>query len=134
MRMGPVELRMMRGWPPNKQKTVPAKAVPRKLSITPLEKTRTRKTKQMLSNKALAGFWIDLQCHSHCGDLVIVSSIPKQSSKGDGIGDAAQVDEEHSRNGLDMEAVIDIATIPRDLPFDVQPQSPSEPIKDRTHH
>lgn len=35
MRMGPVELRMMRGWPPKRQKTVPAKAVPRKLSITP---------------------------------------------------------------------------------------------------
>ena len=35
MRMGPVELRMMRGCPPNRQKTVPAKAVPRKLSITP---------------------------------------------------------------------------------------------------
>lgn len=81
----------------------------------------------------LTGFWIDLQYLSWCGNLVIVSSIPKQSSKGDGIGDAAQVDEEHSRNGLDMEAVIDIATIPRDLPFDVQPHSPTEPIKDRAH-
>lgn len=87
----------------------------------------------MLSKRVPAGFWIDSQCHSHYGDLVIVSSIPEQSSKGDGIGDAAQVDEEHSRNGLDMEAVIDIATIPRDLPFDVQPQSPSEPIKDQTY-
>lgn len=35
MRMGPVELRIMRGWPLNIQKTVPAKAVPKKLSITP---------------------------------------------------------------------------------------------------
>ena len=35
MRMGPVELRMMRGWPLKRQKTVPARAVPRKLSITP---------------------------------------------------------------------------------------------------
>lgn len=26
---------MMRGWPPNRQKTVPANAVPRKLSMTP---------------------------------------------------------------------------------------------------
>ena len=35
MRMGPVELRMMRGWPLKRQNTVPARAVPRKLSITP---------------------------------------------------------------------------------------------------
>lgn len=37
MRMGPVELRMMRGWPLKRQKTEPARAVPRKLSITPCE-------------------------------------------------------------------------------------------------
>lgn len=35
MRIGPVELRMMRGWPLNRQNTVPDNAVPRKLSITP---------------------------------------------------------------------------------------------------
>lgn len=35
MRMGPVELRMMRGCPLKRQKTDPASAVPRKLSITP---------------------------------------------------------------------------------------------------
>lgn len=40
MRMGPVELRMMRGCPPKTQNTVPAKAVPRKLSITPLGRRR----------------------------------------------------------------------------------------------
>lgn len=62
-------------------------------------------------------------------DLVIVGSIPQQSSEGDGIGDAAQVDEEHSRDGLDMEAVVDITTIPRDLPLDVQPQSTCKPVK-----
>lgn len=65
---------------------------------------------------------------SHFEDLVIVSRIPKQSSKGDGIGDAPQVDEQHGRDRLDMEAVIDIATIPRDFPFDVQPQSTCKPI------
>ena len=53
--------------------------------------------------------------------LVIVGSIAQQSSKGDGVGDAAQVDEEHSRDGLDMEAIVDITTIKRHLPFDVQP-------------
>lgn len=42
MRMGPVELRMMRGCPPKKQNTVPAKAVPRKLSITPLGMRREK--------------------------------------------------------------------------------------------
>lgn len=38
MRMGPVELRMMRGWPLKRQKTDPARAVPRKLSITPCKR------------------------------------------------------------------------------------------------
>lgn len=66
--------------------------------------------------------------------LVIISCIPKQSSKRDGIGDAAQVDEKHSRNGLNMEAVINITAIPRNLPFDVQPQSTANPIKDRIYH
>ena len=40
MRMGPVELRMMRGWPLKRQKTEPARAVPRKLSITPCQGTK----------------------------------------------------------------------------------------------
>lgn len=122
MRMGPVELRMMRGCPPNKQKTVPAKAVPRKLSITPFGKQRDV-VRQFL-DRFLDRFMM-LQLHE---DLVIVGSIPEESSKGDRIGDAAQVDEEHSRDGLDMEAVVDVATIPRDLPFDVQPQSTCKPI------
>lgn len=52
-------------------------------------------------------------------DLVIVSGISQQSPKGDGIGDAAQVDEEHSGDGLNMEAIIDITAIPRNLPFNV---------------
>lgn len=54
-------------------------------------------------------------------NLVIVSSISQQSSKCDGISDAAQVDEKHSRDGLDMEAIVDIAAVPWDLPLNVQP-------------
>lgn len=54
-------------------------------------------------------------------NLVIVSGVSQQTSKSDGIGYAPKVDEEHSRDGLDMEAIIDITTVPRDLPFDVQP-------------
>ncbi len=38
--IGPVELRMMRGWPLKKQKTAPAKAVPKKLSITPWKRNK----------------------------------------------------------------------------------------------
>ena len=64
-------------------------------------------------------------------NLVIVCSIPKQASKGDGICDAAKVDEEHSRDGLNMEAIIDITAKPWDLPFNVQPQSTAKPIKTR---
>lgn len=48
MRMGPVELRMMRGCPLKRQNTEPARAVPRKLSITPC---RRRKHRNMLRRK-----------------------------------------------------------------------------------
>ena len=74
-------------------------------------------------------FCIGSLCCSPYRDLVIVGSIPQQPSEGDGVGDAAQVDEEHSRDGLDMEAVVDIATIPRDLPLEVEPQSACKPVK-----
>lgn len=65
------------------------------------------------------------------GDLVVVSCISEQTSKCDGIGDAAQVDEEHSRDGLDMETIIYVATVPGGLPLDVQPQTSSNPVKDQ---
>lgn len=49
-----------------------------------------------------------LSCFCWSGDLVVVSCISKQTSKCDGIGDAAQVDEEHGRDGLDVETLIKI--------------------------
>lgn len=60
-------------------------------------------------------------------DLVIVSSISQQSTKGDGIGDATQVNEENSRDGLDMEAVVNVTTVKRNLAFDVQPHTTTDP-------
>lgn len=69
MRMGPVELKMMRGCPPNKQKTLPAKAVPRKLSITPYEKNR----EQIIICQV---FCYVLCITLQLSNLVIVSSIP----------------------------------------------------------
>lgn len=63
------------------------------------------------------------------GDLVVVSCISEQTSKCDGIGYAAQVDEEHSRDGLDMEPIIYVTAVPGDLPLDVQPQTTSKSVK-----
>lgn len=55
--------------------------------------------------------------------LVVVSCVPQQSSKGDCIGDAAQVNEEHRRDGLDVEAFIEVTEKPGHFTLDVQPQS-----------
>ena len=41
--------------------------------------------------------------------LVVIRGVPQQPSESDGVGDAAQVDEEHSGDGLDVEAVVQIA-------------------------
>lgn len=57
MRMGPVELRMMRGCPPNKQKTVPASAVPRKLSITPFKSMEQKSN--IVKHGAVFGKFLD---------------------------------------------------------------------------
>lgn len=61
-------------------------------------------------------------------DLVVVGGISQQPPEGDGVGDAAQVDEEHRRDGLDMEAVIDVAAVKWNLPLDVEPQTSTNPV------
>lgn len=43
------------------------------------------------------------QCH-----LVVVSRVSQQASEGDGVGNAAQVDEKHSGDGLNVETFIEI--------------------------
>lgn len=55
--------------------------------------------------------------------LVVVGRVPQQSSKGDCIGDAAQVNEEHRRDRLDVEALVEVTEQPGHFTFDVQPQS-----------
>ncbi len=55
--------------------------------------------------------------------LVVVGCVPQKSSKGDCIGDAAQVNEEHRRDGLDVEAIIEVTESPGHFTLDVQPQS-----------
>lgn len=55
--------------------------------------------------------------------MVVVRGVPQQSSKGDGIGDAAQVNEEHCRDRLDVEAVVEVTETPGHFTLDVQPQS-----------
>lgn len=63
--------------------------------------------------------------------LVIVSGIPQKAAKGDCVGDAAQVDEEDGRDGLDVEAIVEVAEEPGQLPFDIQTQATEEPAQDR---
>ncbi|TNN43015.1 hypothetical protein EYF80_046786 [Liparis tanakae] len=116
--MGPVELRMMSGCPPKTQNTVPARAVPRKLSITPLENRDEQEVRRVKQEVRLV---------SRRVDLVVVGGVPQQTPEGDGVGDAAQVDEEHGRDALDVEPVVDVAAEPRNLPLDVEPQAASEP-------
>lgn len=70
MRMGPVELRMMRGCPPNRQKTVPASAVPRKLSITPFKGTQKKSNFAKHSGAFAVSGLVSLE------NLVIVSGVP----------------------------------------------------------
>lgn len=55
--------------------------------------------------------WV--QYKTSCGDLVVVCGVAQQASEGDGVGDAAQVDKEHSRDGLDVESLVQITGQPR---------------------
>lgn len=41
-------------------------------------------------------------------DLVVICSVSQKSSKGDGVSDAAQIDEEHSGDGLNVNTLIDV--------------------------
>lgn len=58
--------------------------------------------------------------------LVVVGGVSQQASEGDGVGDAAQVDEEHGRDGLDVEALVEIAGNPGQLPLYVQVEAAAE--------
>lgn len=69
-----------------------------------------------------------LRSHTH---LVIVSGVPQKPTKGDRVGDAAEVDEQDGRDGLNVEAVTEITWEPRQLPLDIQTQAPEEPAQDR---
>lgn len=47
-----------------------------------------------------------------CGSLlylVVVGRVSQQAAEGDGVGDASQVDEEHGRDGLNVETLVEIA-------------------------
>lgn len=58
--------------------------------------------------------------------LVIVSSVSQQAAESDGVSDAPQVDEEHSRDGLNVEALVEITRQPRQFPLYVQVQAATE--------
>lgn len=40
--------------------------------------------------------------------LIIVSGIPQKPTKGDCVGDTAEVDEQDGRDGLNVEAIVEI--------------------------
>lgn len=62
--------------------------------------------------------------HTH---LIIVSGIAQEPSEGDGVGDAAEVDEEDGGDGLDVEAVVEVTEEPGQLPLDIQAQATEAP-------
>lgn len=66
--------------------------------------------------------------HTH---LIIVSGIPQKPTKGDCVGDAAEVDEQDGRDGLDVEAIVEVTWEPGQLPLDIQTQASEEPAQDR---
>lgn len=45
----------------------------------------------------------------------------------DRVGNTAEVDEQNSRDGLEVEAIIEVAWEPGQLPLDIQTQSSKEP-------
>lgn len=62
--------------------------------------------------------------HTH---LIIVCGIPQKPTEGDSIGDTAEVDEQDSRDGLDVEAIIEVTWEPGQLPLYIQTQSSKKP-------
>lgn len=69
----------------------------------------------MTSNRDLA--------HS---DLVVICGVAQEASEGDGVGDATQVDKEHGGDGLDVEALVEVAGDPGQLALDVQVEATTE--------
>ena len=69
--------------------------------------------------------------HTH---LIIISGIPQKPTKGDCVGDAAEVDEQDGGDGLNVEAIIKVAWEPGQLPLDIQTQATEEPAQDRPRH
>lgn len=59
--------------------------------------------------------------------LIVVRGIPQQPPEGDGVGDAAQVDEEDGRDGLDVNPIVEIAGEPVQLALQIQVQTSTEP-------
>lgn len=59
--------------------------------------------------------------------LHVVRSVAEQASKSDGIGDRAQIDEQNSGQGLDMQRVAEVAGKKRQLPLDVQDEASAKP-------
>lgn len=66
--------------------------------------------------------------HTH---LIIVSGIPQKPTKGDCVGDTAEVDEQDGRDGLNVKTVIEVTQEPGQLPLDIQTQATEEPAQDR---
>lgn len=63
--------------------------------------------------------------------LIVVCGVPQESPKGDGVGDAAEVDKQDGRDGLNVEAIIEVTWEPRQFPFDIQTQPTKEPAQDK---
>lgn len=62
-----------------------------------------------------------------CTNLHVGSCIPQHAPEGDSVGDSRQVDVQHCREALRVQAIREVTAIPLSLPPDVLQQPPKKP-------
>lgn len=63
--------------------------------------------------------------------LHVICSISKQTSKGDRIGDCAQIDEQDGRQRLDVQRIIEVAGEKGQFPLHIQDEASTKPSSRR---
>lgn len=118
-RTGPVLLRMMRGWPPSRQKTPPVIAVPRKLSNTPW-----KYGEQLENNSHECKESKQLRSQS---DLHVFCSISQQTTERDGVCHSSEVNKQNGRQGLNVKCICEVTEEERRFSFNVKYETTTKP-------
>lgn len=122
-RTGPVLLRIVRGWPLNKQKTPPAIAVPKKLSNTPWPHR----------GKYLYSEHLNVECCSKCQKfktlpyLHVICCIAQQPTKCNGICHSSKVNKQNGRQGLNVKPISEVTGKKGSFSFDIKYETPTKP-------